>query len=116
MIARKDARNLQVVRHGLVNDAVSPNTFEESLMEKGCYPMLDAHREVHETFKERANEFLQKLHDGSNCVKIAEQARIYIGLWLISHVKQDAMDYVPYVRKIVGKGGFISVRLSRLFR
>lgn len=49
-------------------------------------------------------------------MKIAEQARIYIGLWLISHVKQDAMDYVPYVRKIVDKGGFISSRFSRLFR
>lgn len=49
-------------------------------------------------------------------MKIAEQARIYIGLWLISHVKQDAMDYVPYVRKIVGKGGFIRSLLSRFFR
>ena len=32
-------------------------------MEKADYPMLDAHREVRETFKERANELLQKLHD-----------------------------------------------------
>lgn len=116
VIARKDARNLEVVLHGLVNYAVSHNTFEESLMEKTGYPMLDAHRKVHETFKERANEFLQKLHDGTNCVKIAEQARIYIGLWLISHVRQDDMDYVPYVRKIVGKSGFISSLLSRFFR
>ena len=59
---------------------------------------------------------MQKLRDGTNCVKLAEQARIYIGLWLISHIKKDDTDYVPYVRKIVGKGGFISSLLSRLFR
>lgn len=75
MIARKDARSLEVVRHGLVNYAISHNTFEESLMEKACYPMLDAHREAHETFKERSNEFLQKWHDGINCVKLAEQVQ-----------------------------------------
>lgn len=85
-------------------------------MEKADYPMLDAHREVRETFKERANELLQKLHDCTNCVKIVARARIHIGLWLISHVKQDDMDYVPYIRKIVGKGGFISSLLSRYFR
>jgi len=87
-------------------------------MEKAGYPMLDAHREVHETFKERANEFLQKLHDGTDPLKIAEQARIYIGLWLISHVKQDDMDYVPYVTKLVdkGRGGFIASLLGRFFR
>ncbi|MNZ96483.1 hypothetical protein D3C78_1156770 [compost metagenome] len=116
MIARKDAKNLQIVLQGLMNYAIAPNTFAESLMEKAGYPMLDARREVHETFKERTNYFMQKLRDGTNCVKIAEQARIYIGLRLISHAKQDNMDYVPYMRKIVGKGGFISSLLSRLFR
>jgi len=78
VIARKEARNLEAVRHGLVNYAISHNTFEDSLMEKADYPMLDAYREVHETFKERANEFLQKLHDSSNYVQIAPRARIYI--------------------------------------
>lgn len=117
-ILRRDVKNLEVVLHGLVNYAISHNTFEESLMEKAGYPMLDAHREVHETFKERANEFLQKLHAGTDPLKIAEQARIYIGLWLISHVKQDDMDYVPYVTKLVdkGRGGFISSLLGRFFR
>ena len=43
------------MRHGLMNYAISPNTFEELLMEKAGYPMLDTHHMVHETFKKRVN-------------------------------------------------------------
>lgn len=113
-IASGDPQGMDVVVHGLVNYAISHNTYEESLMERAGYPMLDAHHATHETFKARANDFLNKLEDGADPLRIAQQARIFIGLWLISHVKQEDQDYVPYVKKL-DKKGMVSSLLSKLF-
>lgn len=113
-IARGDAKGLDLIVHGLVNYAISHNTYEESLMERAGYPLLDAHHSIHETFKVRANEFVKKLDGGGDPLKIAEQARIFIGLWLISHVKQEDQDYVPYVKKL-DKKGMVSSLLGKLF-
>ena len=113
-IAKGDVKGLSLVVHGLVNYAISHNTYEESLMERAGYPLLTAHNAIHETFKDRANAFLQKLEEGADPLKIAEQARIFIGLWLVSHVKQEDRDYVPYVKKL-DKKGMISSLFGKLF-
>lgn len=112
-IAMADRKTVAVVVNGLVNYAISHNTFEESLMEKANYPLTKAHRQIHQTFKARAEKYLLQLEAGGDPFKIAEQVKVYIGLWLISHVKHDDRDYVPYVKKIVPpKGSFI----KRFFR
>lgn len=113
-LAKGDARGLDAVVHGLVNYAISHNTYEESLMERAGYPMLKAHHAIHETFKIRANNFLKKLDKGADPLKIAEQARIFIGLWLISHVKREDQEYVPYVKKL-DKKGMVSSLMNKLF-
>ncbi len=114
-ITSRDTKNLEVIVHGLVSYAISHNAYEESLMEQAGYPMLVAHRAVHETFKVRAMDFLKKYDEGTDPLKVAEQARIFIGLWLTSHVKNDDQDYVPYVKKITNKGVF-STLLGKFFR
>ena len=113
-IAQGDTKGLDVIVHGLVNYAISHNTYEESLMERAGYPMLEAHHAIHETFKARANDFLKKLDEGADPMRVAQQARIFIGLWLISHVKHEDQDYVPYVKKL-DKKGMVSSLLGRLF-
>lgn len=112
-IAMADHNTVTVVVNGLVNYAISHNTFEESLMEKAKYPLTQAHRQIHETFKARATKYLQRLEAGDDPLKVAEQIKIYIGLWLISHVKQEDRDYVPYVKKIVAPSGSF---IQRFFR
>lgn len=99
-IAVGDEMGVAVVVNGLVNYAISHNSFEESLMEQAGYPLKDAHQRAHEAFKERAMKYLQRLEEGSDPIKVGEQVRVYIGLWLISHVKKEDRDYVPYVKKI----------------
>lgn len=100
VIASGNPQGVAVIVNGLVNYAISHNTFEETLMEQARYPMLKAHHKIHETFKARANKYLRQLEAGYDPLKLAEQVRIYIGLWLINHVKQEDMDYAPYVKKI----------------
>ncbi|WP_455233220.1 hemerythrin domain-containing protein [Geopseudomonas aromaticivorans] len=53
-ITTRSADKVEEVAKALIDYAVSHNTFEESLMEKAGYPMLDAHHKVHEVFKARA--------------------------------------------------------------
>lgn len=98
-IADDDRSTVTIVVNGLVNYAISHNTFEESLMEKAKYPLTEAHHQIHETFKTRAIEYLRRLEAGEDPLKVAAQVRVYIGLWLVSHVKQEDRDYVPYVKK-----------------
>lgn len=100
-IEQGDSTKVIAVVHGLVEYAISHNSFEESLMAAANYPRLAQHREVHETFKSRANKFVKRLHNNVDPFKVAEQVRVYIGLWLISHVKHDDKDYAPYVKKIM---------------
>lgn len=100
----KNPYEVTMVVNGMVNYAISHNTFEESLMEQAGYPLLQAHRRIHNTFKERAQKYVDKLETGEDPFKVAEQVKIYIGLWLMSHVKNDDRDYAPYVRKITSKG------------
>ncbi|MFT0211588.1 bacteriohemerythrin [Pseudomonas sp. F1_0610] len=115
-IAARNAQEVEIVVNGLVNYAISHNTFEESLMEQANYPLLEAHHKIHESFKKRAMSYLDKLNSGADPFKIAEQVRIYIGLWLVSHVKHEDRDYVPYVKKITKKSGVVSSLLGRFFR
>ena len=114
-IKDNDPDNVELVVHALVNYALSHNSFEESLMEKANYPLFDAHKHLHETFKRRANEYVERLEAGADPMKVAEQLRIFIGLWLISHVKQEDQDYVPYVKKILHSGNRFTALVSRFF-
>lgn len=113
-ISEQNSSNITIIVNGLVNYAISHNTFEESLMEKANYPLLSAHHKIHETFKERATKYLDRLQAGEDPFKVAEQVKIYIGLWLISHVKQEDRDYVPYVKKIVAPSKSLIKRLFGL--
>ncbi|THG77601.1 bacteriohemerythrin [Pseudomonas sp. A-1] len=115
VIASGNPQGIEVIVNGLVSYAISHNTFEESLMAKARYPMLDAHHKVHESFKSRANKYLRQLEAGCDPLKLAEQVRIFIGLWLINHVKQEDRDYVPYVQKI-DSGSLLSGLWKKLFR
>ncbi len=111
------AQSLDDVEHvvkAVVDYAVSHNTFEESLMEKAGYPMLEAHHKVHEAFKARVNGYLERLNGGEDCIRLAREVRSDLGLWLTNHIKRDDRHYVPYVKKSLD-GGFVSRMLGKFF-
>lgn len=104
------------VVHGLVEYAISHNSFEEELMDKAGYPYLEDHRLVHESFRARANKYVRRLESNADPFKVAEQVRIYLGLWLMSHVKKDDRDYVPYVKKIIKSKRRLPIPLPAFLR
>ena len=109
-----DDSSINDICRGLIDYAVSHNTFEESLMKQAGYPMLDAHHQIHEAFKERAYGYLEKINAGADSMKIARDVRTDIGLWLINHIKREDKHYAPYVKKTLNKG-FVSKMLGRFF-
>jgi hemerythrin len=83
-------------------------------MEKAGYPMLDAHHQVHEAFKARAQAYGTRLAGGEDHFRLAREVRTDIGLWLTNHIKRDDKHYVPYVKKSLD-GGFVSRMLGKFF-
>ncbi|WP_455233153.1 bacteriohemerythrin [Geopseudomonas aromaticivorans] len=113
-IAQRSHELIEHVVKALIDYAISHNTFEESLMEKAGYPMLDAHHQVHEKFKERANAYAQRLRNGEDSLRVAREVRSDIGLWLTNHIKRDDQHYVKYVKKSIDRS-FVGRMLGKFF-
>ncbi len=109
-----DAEKVSEVARGLIHYAISHNSFEESLMEKAQYEMLDAHRKTHASFAERAEGYVKKLDSGVEPMKLAREIRVDIGLWLINHIKREDKHYVASVKKSLDQS-FVSRMLGKIF-
>ncbi|MCQ4347652.1 bacteriohemerythrin [Pseudomonas stutzeri] len=113
-IKTRDIGEIEQVIKSLIDYAISHNAFEESLMEKAGYPMLEAHHEVHERFKERAHAYRERFGNGEDPIRLAREVRSDIGLWLTNHIKRDDKHYVNYVKRDL-EGGFVSRMLNKIF-
>ena len=113
-ITAQSHERIDLVVRGLIDYAVSHNTFEESLMEKAGYPMLDAHKSLHDAFRARAGNYAQRLDQGADPIRIAREVRVDIGLWLINHIKREDKHYAPYVKKSLDQS-FVSRMLGKFF-
>ena len=113
-IKAQSTSEVEYVVKALLDYAISHNTFEESLMEKAGYPILEAHHQVHEAFKARAQGYAERLNSGEDHFRLAREVRTDIGLWLTNHIKRDDKHYVPFVKKSLD-GGFVSRMLGKFF-
>lgn len=113
-ISSKSTAQIEHVIKSLIDYAISHNTFEESLMKKAGYPMLEAHHDVHERFKERAHSYRDRFGSGEDPIRLAREVRSDIGLWLTNHIKRDDKHYVNYVKRDL-EGGFVARMLGKFF-
>lgn len=113
-IAANQEDKVEQICKNLIEYAVTHNSFEETLMEKAGYPMLEQHHQIHEAFKTRAYGYLQQIKEGANKMKVARNVRNDIGMWLINHIKREDKHYVPYVKADIDKG-FVGRMLKRFF-
>ena len=113
-IKTRNADEVEHVIKSLIDYAISHNTFEESLMAKAGYPMLEAHHQVHEAFKARAHAYHERLGKGEETFRVAKEVRTDIGLWLTNHIKRDDKHYVSFVKRNI-EGGFVARMLGKFF-
>ena len=74
--------------------------FEEALMEDAGYPLLNAHKRVHELFIRRVAVLHQRFKSGED---IAQDLHNVLARWLITHIQTEDRRYVGAVKeKMVG--------------
>ena len=74
--------------------------FEEALMEDAGYPLLNAHKRVHELFIRRVAVLHQRFKSGED---IAQDLHNVLARWLITHIQTEDRHYVGAVKeKMVG--------------
>lgn len=74
--------------------------FEEALMEDAGYPLLNAHKRVHELFIRRVAVLNQRFKSGED---IAQDLHNVLARWLITHIQTEDRHYVGAVKeKMVG--------------
>ena len=74
--------------------------FEEALLEDAGYPLLNAHKRVHELFIRRVGVLYQRFKSGED---IAQELHNVLARWLITHIQTEDWHYVGAVKeKMVG--------------
>ena len=74
--------------------------FEEALLEDAGYPLLNAHKRVHELFIRRVAVLHQRFKSGED---IAQDLHNVLARWLITHIQTEDRHYVGAVKeKMVG--------------
>lgn len=69
---------------------------EEEIMEKGGYPNLDSHKQVHVKFVKQVTDIDFESFDFNN-EKALKDLLIFISEWIIKHIGQTDMAYMDYV-------------------
>ncbi len=114
VISTANVGSLKTVVKGLIDYAISHNSFEETLMQDAGYPMLEAHQKVHQEFKKRMHSYEERLKGGEDTIKLAREVRLDIAKWLMNHIKREDRHYAPYVKKKLNRG-LVKTMLARFF-
>lgn len=77
---------------------------EEELLERCAYPKLDAHRELHQKFRDMLLELLADAGKMS-LDEIADRVRYLINGWFYNHIMVADLDYVPLLKQTLGDTG-----------
>ena len=91
--------NYEVTKYTLYNAIRYANTHfehEEQIMKRALYPKLNAHKELHETFKititKYAKEFINTRVD-------SEELSKYFHNWIVSHVLVHDKEFGEFIEK-----------------
>ncbi len=115
-----DGHIVAEVLEGLIAYTLSHFAFEEALMEDAGYPLIRAHRAVHESFARRVQLYHDRLRAGDD---ITEELSALLYRWLFHHIKHDDASYAKAVHAKIhpmlddrSEGSWLSRTLGRLFR
>lgn len=88
-------QDLEKILQELVDYTLSHFAFEESLMEEANYRFITGHKRVHDMFRRRISDFMQRLKLGED---ITEELLSVLKSWLLNHIRSDDNDYVDVVK------------------
>lgn len=94
-IARKDRAAVGATLDRLIDYTITHFSFEERLMAQAGYAHLDAHKTIHDAFKNGVVAYKRRFDDGED---IAKQLRSGLCVWLIDHIKREDGAYTGVVK------------------
>lgn len=89
---------IEEVLNKLIDYTKSHFSYEEELLEKSGYTLLEEHKKIHSSFVKRIEFFKERYENGEN---VAKQLRNDLQLWTIHHIQHDDANYKPCVHKML---------------
>ncbi len=86
---------LQELIQGLLDYTRVHFAREEQYMQRIQYPHLEHHREQHQMFINKANEFYDKITNGKLILSL--EVTNFLKNWLVEHIKGADQSYAKYV-------------------
>ena len=69
---------------------------EEAVMSGRCYPELEAHCRLHETFRRMIGELESRAKDGPGLVSL--EMLEFLGEWFIGHIRNEDQRFAAYAK------------------
>ncbi len=70
---------------------------EEDYMQKAGYKELDAHRQEHDTFTVRVDEFMKRYQEGDE--GLTAELMVYLTTWIHEHLSGTDQNYVACLQE-----------------
>ncbi len=98
---------------GLIDYTLTHFAFEENLQEEAKYPFCADHKQVHDLFSRRIEDFRSRFATGED---VAEELSNTLVAWLYHHIKNEDADYVPAVKANMPQSdGFVTASKKGIF-
>ena len=107
-----DRDKVSLVLMGLINYTVSHFSFEENLLEQHGYELLDAHKQVHQSFIDQIKKYRAAHMAGKN---IAKPLVGELQIWLANHIKNEDAHYAKKIRNKQFSTSVISKMVKKFF-
>ena len=82
----------------LTSYAVKHFTDEEKLQVQFNYPDYLNHKRLHDEFKVRVGELVQKVNDEGPTEQVINEVSTVIGSWLLNHIKGDDFRMATFIK------------------
>jgi hemerythrin len=106
-IEANDKQEILAVADRVVNYTYEHFDYEETLLKKANYLLVEPHIQVHRRFKESAEKMKADIISSSD-LGAARKMRSDLMLWLTNHIKKEDADYTESVGHIMKKKSFLS--------
>lgn len=89
--------NLELLLDSLIDYAYYHFDTEERFFDKYTYPDKDLHKSEHKDFKNKINEYFDRLIDSKEC--LAMEILTYLNNWLIRHIMNVDKNYTDFLKE-----------------
>ncbi len=96
---KTDRDALAKILMDLINYAKVHFATEEKFMKEYGYPDYEAHKEEHEFFKQKLNDFCKEYREDK--IMLYFEMAVYIKNWISNHISDVDKKYAPF---LTGKG------------